>query len=53
MPVWRMPEPEPVNGGDPVTEEPLQEMEIPKAETALPRWEDAGEDEAIQGWILP
>lgn len=49
MPVWRMPEPEPVNGSDPVTEEPLQEMEIPKAETALPQQEDAGEDEAIQG----
>lgn len=49
MPVWRMPEPEPVNGSDPVTEEPLQEMEIPKAETALPQREDAGEDEAIQG----
>lgn len=49
MPVWRMPEPEPVNGSDPVTEEPLQEMEIPKAETALPQQEEAGEDEAIQG----
>lgn len=51
MPVWRMPEPEPepVNGSAPVTEEPLQEMEIPKAETALPQQEDAGEDEAIQG----
>ena len=49
MPVWRMPEPEPVNGSDPVTEEPLQEMEIPKAETALLQREDAGEDEAIQG----
>ena len=49
MPVWRMPEPEPVNGSDPATEEPLQEMEIPKAETALPQQEDAGEDEAIQG----
>lgn len=49
MPVWRMPEPEPVNGSDPVTEEPLQEMEIPKVETALPQQEDAGEEEAIQG----
>ena len=49
MPVWRMPEPEPVNGSDPVTEEPLQEMEIPKAETALPQQEEAGEYEAIQG----
>lgn len=49
MPVWRMPEPEPAKGSAPVTEEPLQEMEIPKAETVLPEQEDAVDDEAIQG----